>query len=84
MSSKRASESRGCFCCSPRLCASVVKISGRSNSPAAPVCRRGFREPDATRKHPVHPIALLEQAGAVDFDPVHGERPFPVLIRPPF
>jgi hypothetical protein len=58
ISSKRASESRGCFCCSPRLCAFVVQISGLSNSPAAPVCRRGFREPDATRKHLVHPIAL--------------------------
>jgi hypothetical protein len=67
MSSKRASESRGRFCCAPRLRASVVKISELSNRPAAPVCRRGFRQPDATRKHPVHPIALLIPA-AVEFD----------------
>jgi hypothetical protein len=39
---------------------SVMEISGLSNSPAAQICRRGFREHDATRKHPVHPIALMQ------------------------
>jgi hypothetical protein len=72
MSSKRTSESRGRFCCSPRLRASVVKISGLSNSPAAPVCRRGFRDPDATRKHPVHPIALRHGAAGPSHLSRHG------------